>query len=189
MKGSNLCKTQWLLIILRICRRPALFSWPFAQSRGWSACWLPRRSCVIMKTGCQSTSSSETSATLFLHKSEKKESAPIFLTCRAHMSECWLGSLSPRRASDICAGSRWLSLSSWPPRPACSAVAAARPGSEPSIMSKEEVVRLGPGLSVGSQFNVKTETSEPDAEKKKWKRMNSNKFSHCVTLRGKWNTF
>lgn len=37
MKGSNLCKTQWLLIALRICWGPALFSWSFAQSWDWSA--------------------------------------------------------------------------------------------------------------------------------------------------------
>lgn len=47
----------------------------------------------------------------------KTESDPLFLTSLAHMSESWLGS----------AGSRWLSLAFWPPRPACSAVAAARP--------------------------------------------------------------
>lgn len=59
------------------------------------------------------------------------------------MSERWLGPLSPQRASDTCTGSRWLSLSFWPPWPAYSAVAAARPGREPSITPKEEVVRWG----------------------------------------------
>lgn len=37
-------------------------------------------------------------------------------------------------------------------------------------MYKEEVVRLGSGLSVGSRFNVEgTENDEPDGEKKKKK--------------------
>lgn len=73
----------------------------------------------------------------------------------AHVSERWLGPLSPQRASDTGPGGRWLSLSFWPPWPACSAVAAARPGREPSITPKEEVVwwglayHLGVGLTRG----------------------------------------
>lgn len=111
MKGSNLRKTQWLLIALRICWGPAWFPWPFAQSWDLECCWLPCCSCVILKTGCQSTSSTETSAALFC-TSQRKRRALRFSWRLAHTcQERWLGSLSPQRASDIRTGSRWLSLS------------------------------------------------------------------------------